>query len=305
MDAQSKSIIKVSFAVFVWGASFVATKIALIDLNPMNLVWLRFSIGLVILGGLVWSRGQLSLPKKGDWFYFAILGFLGITFHQWLQSTGLQTSQAITTGLIIATIPIFMVFLAWLFLKEKITFMQGFGICLAVIGVFLVITMGKFNNISWGNIGKPGDLLILLSAPNWAVFSILSRRGLRTYPAAQMMFYVMSSGWFFSTLAMLGSNHMFAEIHISWQGWLAIGFLGVFCSGFAYIFWYDALQNLPVSQTGAFLYLEPLITIIISGIVLGEKLTLLGFIGGGIILIGVWLVNKKNLQVNPKKPLIE
>jgi drug/metabolite transporter (DMT)-like permease len=80
--------------------------------------------------------------------------------------------------------------------------------------------------------------------------------------------------------------------HIPWDGWVAIVFLGVVCSGLAYIFWYDALQTLPVAQTGAFLYLEPVSTVIVAAIILGEKLLLATIFGGALILSGVWLVNR-------------
>jgi drug/metabolite transporter (DMT)-like permease len=80
--------------------------------------------------------------------------------------------------------------------------------------------------------------------------------------------------------------------HISWNSWLALVFLGVFCSGIAYIFWYDALQALPVAQTGAFLYIEPIVTVIVAAIILSERLLFATLLGGIIILIGVWLVNR-------------
>ena len=72
-------------------------------------------------------RRQFSLPRPKDWPYFALLGFLGITFHQWLQSTGLVTSQATTTGWIVASMPIFIAILGWLVLKEKLNWLQALG----------------------------------------------------------------------------------------------------------------------------------------------------------------------------------
>jgi drug/metabolite transporter (DMT)-like permease len=66
----------------------------------------------------------------------------------------------------------------------------------------------------------------------------------------------------------------------------------VFCSGLAYTAWYDALQALTTASTGAFLYIEPLIAMIAALFVLGEPITLPSLVGGGIILFGVWLVNK-------------
>ncbi|HJQ15063.1 MAG TPA: DMT family transporter, partial [Anaerolineales bacterium] len=89
------------FAVIVWGASFIATKVALNDISPITVVWLRFLMGVLILGATVVLQKQFRLPRKTEWSYFALLGFLGITFHQWLQSNGLQTSEAGTTAWIV------------------------------------------------------------------------------------------------------------------------------------------------------------------------------------------------------------
>lgn len=290
---QRRSMIKALFSVIVWGASFVATKIALQDISPVTVVWLRFGMGVFILGGAVSYRKQLKLPDKEDWLYFGLLGFLGIAFHQWLQSTGLVTARAVSTSWIVASTPIFMALLGWLFLKEKLALFQILGIGLSTFGVLLVISKGNLASLFSGNFGTTGDYLILVSALNWAVFSTLSRRGLHKYPAAEMMFYVMSIGWLFSSILFFSSGKIQQIQTLSLNGWLAIGFLGIFCSGIAYIFWYDALQTLPVAQTGAFLYIEPVVTIIVAGLVLGEDILLPGLMGGAIILCGVWMVNRK------------
>ena len=97
-------ILEVLFTVIVWGASFIATKVALRDLSPVTLVWMRFGIGVFILGLATLARRQFALPARNELGYLALVGFLGITLHQWLQSTGLQTAQATTTGWIIASI---------------------------------------------------------------------------------------------------------------------------------------------------------------------------------------------------------
>src|SRR5215208_8467907 len=111
-----KAILKAIFAVTVWGASFVATKISLQFVAPGTVVWLRFTMGVIILGIAVILNKQFSLPQGRDWGYFALLGFLGITFHQWLQSNALQTSEAGTTAWIVSTTPIFMAVLGWFLL---------------------------------------------------------------------------------------------------------------------------------------------------------------------------------------------
>ena len=112
-----------------------------------------------------------------------------------------------------------------------------------------------------------------------------------------MMFFVMSFGWIFISILFFLSLGIRQIASIPWNGWIAIAFLGVFCSGIAYIFWYDALKALTVAQTGAFLYLEPLITVIVAALVLREAILLATLIGGITILLGVWLVNHPSQSV--------
>ncbi len=284
--------LEAAFAAIVWGASFIATKVALKDVSPVTIVWLRFGMGVAVLGVTVAMRKQFAALQIKEWGYFSLLGFLGITFHQWLQSNGLETSEAGTTAWIVATTPVFMAILGWLILKEYLTGIKIAGILLAFIGVLLVVSDGNLASISIGRFGAPGDVLILISAVNWSIFSALSRRGLKQYSASLMIFYVMLFGWIF-TSALFVYDGNYAELPaLSRDGWLGILFLGVFCSGLAYIAWYDALQVLSTADTGAFLYIEPLIAMVVAFFVLGEVITAAALIGGGIILFGVWLVNK-------------
>jgi drug/metabolite transporter (DMT)-like permease len=285
-------VLEVLFTVIAWGASFIATKVALRDLSPVTLVWLRFGIGVLILGIATAARRQFALPARNELGYLALIGFLGITLHQWLQSTGLQTAQATTTGWIIASIPIFMAVFGWGFLKEKLSRMQVSGIAISAIGVLLVVSKGDLSVFTTGKFGTFGDFLILLSAPNWALFSILSRRGLQQYPATRMMFYVMSFGWLFSTILLFTGPGIGEIGRMSSDGWLAVAFLGVIVSGLAYIAWYDALKVIPASQIGAFLYLEPVVTMALAAGMLREPLLFASVVGGGLILLGVWMVNR-------------
>jgi len=295
---KSKAVpfLEVLFAVIVWGASFIATKITLVEISPITIIWLRFIMGVVILGIAVVLRRQFRFPPIIEFGYFALLGFLGITFHQWLQSNGLRTSEAGTTAWIVATTPVFMALLGRIVLKEGLGWLKTAGIMLAFAGVLLVVSKGDLASVSVGRFGAPGDKLILVSAVNWAVFSVLSRRGLKSYPASLMMFYVMSFGWIFTSILFGTSSGLHEISNLTIKGWMGVAFLGIFCSGLAYIAWYDALQALSAAQTGAFLYIEPLVAVVVAFLVLREPITLVSLIGGGIILFGVWLVNRKETE---------
>jgi len=281
------------FAVLVWGTSFIATKIAVGQMSPTAVVWLRFAMGLPILLVAVIIRKQFAFPKGNEWWYFALLGFLGITFHQWLQSNGLKTAQASTTAWIVSTSPVFIAILGWLVLKEKLTLLQSSGIALAMIGVLAVVSKGDFSTIAVGKFGNYGDFLILISAVNWAVFSILSRRGLKNHPSTMMTLWVMTIGWLITSVAFFANKNYIDIPQLDFRGWVAMIFLGVFTTGLAYIAWFDALAQLPAVQTGAFLFIEPLTSMVVAAIILNEQITLVSILGGAVILVGIWLVNRQ------------
>lgn len=210
-----------------------------------------------------------------------------------MQSNGLQTSQATTTAWIVASSPVFISILAWLVLKEKLSFIQIVGIVLAMLGVLVVVSKGEFASIALGSFGTFGDFLILISAVNWAVFSILSRRAFQTHPSTRLTFWVMTLGWLITTIAFVAGKNYTEVALLDSRGWWAMIFLGIFTTGLAYIAWFDVLSQLPAAQSSAFLFLEPPASMIVAAIVLFEKITWASIFGGIVIILGVWLVNKK------------
>jgi drug/metabolite transporter (DMT)-like permease len=281
------------FAVIVWGGSFIATKIAVGQISPTTVVWLRFTMGIPLILFAVVIRKQFAFPKGNEWWYFALLGFLGISFHQWLQSNGLKTAQATTTAWIISTSPAFIAVLGWMVLKEKINLTQSLGIALAMCGVLAVVSKGDLAALAVGNFGTIGDFLILISSVNWAVFSILSRYGLKSHPSTRMTFWVMAIGWTITSVAFFANRNYVEFPQLDPRGWLAMIYLGVFTTGLAYIAWFDALSQLPAAQTGAFLFVEPLTSMAVASVILNEKITLVSVLGGMVILVGIWMVNKQ------------
>jgi drug/metabolite transporter (DMT)-like permease len=293
---RTAALVEGFLAVVVWGASFIATKIALADVSPVTVVWIRFAIGVAVLGAAVGLRREFALVSARELGTFALLGLIGITFHQWLQSNALVTSQASTSGWIVATTPIFIALLARVVLRERLSWPRVAGIALAAVGVLLVVSKDHPATLLAGRFGAPGDVLILISAPNWAVYSVLSRGVLRSHPAARTMFYVMTLGWLFTSVLLFAGPGLSEIGRITPRGWGALAFLGVACSGLAYIWWTDALQTLPASQAGALLYLEPLVAMTVAAVVLAEPILVSTLLGGAVILAGVWLVNRRGLQ---------
>jgi drug/metabolite transporter (DMT)-like permease len=293
-----------SLAVIFWGSSFVATKIALRELNPATLIPVRFGMGVLVLTAANLRKNfrpvrREALPK------LALLGFLGITFHSWLQATGLKTVAATVTAWVVATIPVFVALLGWAILGERLTLLRLVGIVLAASGAVIVVSGGDLTALFSGQVGSVGDILIGISALNWALFTVLSKFVLKReahhrseaqveqLPPIRMMLYVMAFGWLFSLPGMILDDGFFALQTLSAQGWWALVFLGVACSGLGYLFWYDALNRIAATQAGVFLYFEPLVTVVVAWPILGEAMSGVVVVGGTAILLGVWLVNQR------------
>jgi drug/metabolite transporter (DMT)-like permease len=275
------------FAVAVWGGSFIATKIAVRQSDPFTVIALRFGIGVVVLLAAVARRGELGWPGWRALLRFVAIGTLGITLHQWLQVTGLVTAQASTTAWIITATPLTIALVGWAALGERLGWHQWAGIALGTAGVLLVVSRGDWSALGAGRAGSIGDLLVSLSTITWALFSVWSRKSLQQHAAAPMMLYVMAGGWIVSAAPWVLAGGLAHVGRLDVTGWTAIVFLGVFCSGLAYVYWYDALRVLPTAKVGSLLYLEPLVTMVVASALLGEAITVASVVGGVVILAGI------------------
>jgi drug/metabolite transporter (DMT)-like permease len=289
---HSAALAKGAAAAVSWGASFVAIKVALRTLPPLPLVWLRFGMGVGVLAIFTVLRKEKDPLTPKEWALVLLLGFLGVPFHHLIQSTGLKTAQAATSAWIISSMPVFIALLGFLFLGEKMDRRRWFGLGLAALGVLLVVTRGDPERLLLSDPGSTGDLLVLLSALNWAAFSVVSRGFLKRHRAAPMMFKVMTAGWGMTTVLFLAGGNWDPIFRLDPSGWAAVSFLGVFCSGLAYVFWYDALKTLPASQAGVLMYLNPAAATAVAVLGLGEPMTASVASGAVLIALGVWQVNR-------------
>lgn len=275
-----------------WGASFVAIKIALRTLSPLPLVWLRFGLGVAVLGVFAVLRREKDPLTAKEWGLVLLLGFLGVPFHHLIQSTGLKTAQAATSAWIISSMPVFIAILGTLFLGEKMTFRRWFGLACAACGVLFVVTRGDPARLRFSDPGSLGDLLVLVSAFNWAVFSVLSRNFLKRHRPAPMMLRVLLAGWLMTTVLFAARGNLEPILRLDTEGWASVLFLGIFCSGLAYVFWYDALKILPASQAGVLMYLNPVSATLVAVFGLGEPVSASMVLGAVLISAGVWQVSR-------------
>jgi drug/metabolite transporter (DMT)-like permease len=285
-------------AIIFWGFSFIATKMALKEMNPFTLLTLRFGIGgfLLLLVQLQRDRRFLRSFSPTDWLFIIFLAIVGISGHTLLQAFGLLYTTAVNTGWIVAVMPIFITVAARFYLAEPITLGKFGGILLGFIGVFLVISKGVFSISIFRFDSTFGDFLVLISALTWTTFTVGGRRFLLKFSPLPAITPIIIVGGFITfpfTCLEWEWNVLF---HLSLSGWISILFLGIFCSGLAYLFWYSALEKKDSSVVGMYLYLEPLVTLIGAYFLLDEGIQSITLVGGGMILLGVYLATRATLR---------
>jgi len=292
------------WAVIFWGLSFIATKVALREVHPFALLTLRFGMGglLLLLFQLQKDRRFLRKFNSKDWLSIIFLAIVGVSAHTLLQAYGLLYTTAIHTGWLIAIMPICIAIAARFYLGEPITLRKLGGILLGFTGVFLIISKGVLSFSIFGFASTFGDFLILISALTWTAFTVGGRGFLLRFPPLAAITPIIILGSFITfpfTLLKWEWNHLF---QLSLAAWMSLIFLGIFCSGLAYLFWYSALEKKDSSIVGTYLYLEPLVTLIGAYFLLNEEIQWMTLIGGGMILVGVYLASRKISSLSPPFP---
>jgi drug/metabolite transporter (DMT)-like permease len=220
-----------------------------------------------------------------------------------LQVHGLTMTTAVRTGWLIGLIPIWSAVLAAIFLGEAFGIRKVLGLLLGTVGAVVVITRGELSLRVLTLPATRGDLLILASTINWAIYTILGRNTLKRVGSTVATAAGMAIGWLMLAPFFVHAAGWQEYRSISAAGLLAILFLGIGCSGLGYLFWYTALEHLEASQVSAFLHLEPLITLVAAVALLGESVAISTVLGGVLVVIGVLMVQRADSQEAPSRGL--
>jgi len=279
-------------AVVFWGVSFVFTKRVVGEIPPAALVFARACLGtLLLLGLLAWRRERLLPPARAV-PQLLVMGFVGVAFHQLLQAEALRLTSAVNTGWLIGLIPVWSALLAAALGKERFGALKVLGLAVGFAGALLVVTRG---HLAAGFLGLPstrGDLLVLASTVNWAVYSLLGHRTIRRLGPTQATAGAMLFGALLLAPFFLASGGPAVFRGLSPIGLAALLSLGFLSSGLGYLFWYGALERIETSRVAAFLYLEPLATMAAAALLLGEPVGAGTVAGGALVLAGVALVQR-------------
>jgi drug/metabolite transporter (DMT)-like permease len=269
-------------AVVFWGISFVATKAVLREVPPVTAIFTRFAIAAVVLLCVV-----RSFPPREAWGPLALMGFVGVFIHQMLQAYALTMTSATNTGWLIGLVPIWSAVLSAIFLQERFGRWKIVGLAGGFAGALLVVTRGELSARVLGSPSTIGDVLILVSTVNWAVYSVIGhdtirRLGPRRATSGAMLFGALMLAPVFAV-----QRGWREWPRLTSTGWGALFFLAIGCSALGYLFWYGALERVEVSRVATLLYAEPLVTFIAAAFLLGERVSGIVMAGGALVLVSV------------------
>ncbi len=289
----------IGLPIIFWAFAFPLIKIGLNELNPINLTILRTSIAcilfIIILSIKPMPITKLNIKDIPNLFFLGFFGFIG--YHLALNY-GEQYVSAGVASLIITTIPIFVVLLALIFLSEKITINIFFGILLSLIGVITISLFGSYN-IDLEIRYIFGAVAVLLAAFFGAFYTVAGKKLLEKYSPLSLTIYAILIGSI-GIIPFVNSSIIEELINLSSIGWGAVIFLAIFPTVISYVLWYVALEIKPASELGIYLYSMPILSTILSFLILNEQITIFFILGGFLIIFGLLIVNKKPIKISKK-----
>lgn len=278
------------FTVIIWGTTFIFTKLLLENFSPFELLLLRFTIGFVALL-IAYPHKTKSANIKHE-FLFIFAALTGIILYMGLECIALKLTSTSNVGIIVSVSPLLTVLIVGITAKEKIKLNYLIGFVFAITGIIVVTFNGKFTL----NINPIGDLLTVLACLCWAIYSVILRKiGTLGYNNIAVTRKIFFYGIIFLIPAnIINGFELNFQRFISPSNIISILFLGLGASAFCFLSWNYCIKTLGPTKTNAYIYVVPVVTILVSYLVLNEKITVYKIIGTLLIIIGLILSEKNH-----------
>lgn len=274
-----RDILLTALVPVLWGLGVTFTKAALTEFPPILLMALRFSLTALVF---VWFfRPPWGLMRKIFW-----ITLVSATIQYSLTFTGLDGLDASTAVLVIQLEVPMGALLAAIVFRDYLGWRRAFGMTLSFGGVALIA-------------GEPTVrenllplFLVLGGVFTWAVGQIMVKQLGGKVGGFTLIAWVavFATPQLFIASAIFEDNHVEAIRSAGWLGWSVVIYLGLIMNGVGYAIWYHMLGKHRVSQVMPFLLLLPVVSVIASVVLLGERITPLVGLGGGVVLIGVTII---------------
>ncbi len=299
---RRQALAAVSGQTVIAALTFLIAKGTLRNVEPLALAMLRMAGAALLLGLAMGMRRlpgspRLTRPALRELVW---LGVIGVAVNQTCFLAGLARSTPTHAALLYALTPAFVHLIAIRTRDERPNALFGLGIGLALAGALMVIVVrapaGAGPAVADADTVR-GDLLILVGVLAWAIYSARAPRHVRTIGALRFTAVTAIAGAVAAIPIGLPALLALAPRAVPLAAWGGLAFLIVFTSGIAYLLWTLAMKGLSATQVAVFANLQPVLTALLSAVLLGEPLTLALVAGGGLVLAGValtqWSMNRQ------------
>jgi drug/metabolite transporter (DMT)-like permease len=280
----------------IYGLNYVVAKTIMPDfLQPRAIIVLRVVGGALFYWLLVCLLPGAEKVARKDLVRIAIASVFGITINQILFFEGLNLTSPINASIIMVNVPILVMLMSHLIIRERITTYKIIGLALGASGAaFLIMNNGNFT-LSGGT--ALGDLLILINASSYALYLVLIKPLMFRYKPVTIVKWVFFFGAIF---VMPFSIHIAWKAEwsaIPWQIWLSILYVIIFTTIIAYFLNNFSLSRISPTANSAFIYLQPVFAAVVAIILLGDVLKMHNLIAAFLIFAGVYLVSIKKKTI--------
>jgi len=298
LRAPGKTALATSLLVLVtliWGNSFIAIKHVVAYVTPLELVTVRFvPVALTFAALLLPTRGrQVWHLIRAEGWRLAFLGLTGAVLYNTFLGWGETRVAAGTASLIIALNPAFIYTLSVVFLGERFAWHRVLGLAVAFGGLFVIIRWGSGRAVALDDVGY---VFVTMLAPlNWAVYTVSGKPLVERYPPLLVTGIAMMFAGLFS-LAFLRPSLLAQLPGLPASFWWSVLFLAWPCTVFAFVVWFSALERMPAGRVAGFVYLVPMFAVTFSRWLLDEPVTPALVVGAIILVVGVWLINRRQMR---------
>lgn len=277
----------------IWGMGMVCGRILgeLVE-APATLSAIRFAIAAIVM---MVVRPWRGLPEHFNWRNR--VGLITISFasaaFSYFYFLGVARVNAVGTALVIALNPVLVAVVASFIMHEHLGKWRWLGVVLSFIGGLVVV--GGGNPAAVLNLDQ-GSVYLLGCALSWAVYSLVGKIVLAKLPVLFAVWVGMVAGAVMLFIFALFTEPMYTVLYMPASGWVSLLFIAVFVSAVSYIWYYQGIAALGASRAANFINLVPVAAAIIGWLALGEVPHQYQFVGGAIVLFGLWLVNHSGKQ---------
>ena len=280
--------------ILFWSLAYVLTRLTLQYFSPHTLGFLRylFASGTLLAVALF---TKMKLPHRADLPWLIASGCAGFFLYMIAFNQGQATVTACTASVVIATVPVITAFLARIIYREKLRGFQWAAMAVEFAGVAVLTVMNGVLSVNTGLVW------LLFAAVLLSIYNLLQRRLIKTYTPIQVSAYSIFTGTLL--LAIFAPASAAEIVRAPAIQYVYLAALGVFSSAVAYVSWAKAFSLArQTSQVSNYMFVTPFLTSILGFLMVGEVPDTATLLGGGIILLGVFLFNFGSKQFHGRQP---